>query len=157
MNAPDYATLPEMAAWAETLMLSRAPDFVIGGNYLRRWWVMPRNAFANVYLHCFGRSDDDRAMHDHPWDNASYILHGEYLEHTPDGVFHRKAGDYVARPATALHRVELIDGKPVVSLFTTGPKVREWGFACPKGWVHWRDFTAPGNSSEIGAGCGEFA
>jgi len=43
------------------------------------------------------------------------------------------------RPETP-HRVELIDGRPSVSLFITGPRVRQWGFHCPNGWVHWKKF-----------------
>ena len=47
--------------------MTRAPDFVIGADYLRRWWVIPRNDSQNVYLHDIRKSDDDRALHDHPW------------------------------------------------------------------------------------------
>lgn len=154
MNAPDYATPEQMLIWAKGVM-RRQPDFIIGQNYLRRWFVAPRNAFANVYLHEFRRSDDDRALHDHPWPNASLVLSGRYIEHTPEGQFLRVAGDFVERPAEALHRIELIAGEPCISLFTTGPKVRDWGFACPQGWVPWQEFTAPGDSSQTGRGCGE--
>lgn len=37
-----------------------------------------------------------------------------------------------------------------------GEQVREWGFACPKGWVHWRDFVDARDAGQIGRGCGEF-
>ena len=49
---------------------NREPDFIIGGHeapYLRRHWLIPRNRFFNIYVHEFLRSDDDRALHDHPW------------------------------------------------------------------------------------------
>lgn len=151
----DYTDLAGMRAWAQELMASRAPDYVIGEDYLRRWWVNPRNQRANVYLHEFGRSDDDRALHDHPWPNTSFLLQGRYIEHTPAGRFVRNAGDVVAREATALHRIELFPGERALSLFMTGEKVREWGFACPQGWVHWRDFTAGDNGERVGRGCGE--
>lgn len=154
MNPPDYATSEQLWTWADTI-LRRPPDFVIGNDYLRRWYVVPRNAFANVYLHEFCRSDDDRALHDHPWPNASYVLRGRYIEHTPEGQFLRVAGDFVERPAEALHRIELIDGLPCITLFTTGPKVRDWGFACPQGWVPWQEFCAGEDSSQVGRGCGE--
>lgn len=149
-----YATLPDMQAWAEGLML-REPDFVIGDDYLLRWWVLPRNEQANVYLHDIRKSDDDRAMHDHPWANTSFLIFGSYIEHTPDGSFLREAGDVIERPANALHRLEVIPGQRAISLFITGPKVREWGFACDHGWVHWQDFTNPADSSRTGRGCGE--
>lgn len=38
-----------------------------------------------------------------------------------------------------------------------GPRFREWGFACPKGWVHWREFTEPGSEGRVGRGCGEMS
>lgn len=164
MSGGIFTASPEqMAQWAEDYMAARAPDFVIGEDYLRRWWVIPRNDQMNVYLHDIRKSDDDRAMHDHPWANTSYLLVGGYMEHTPEGVFERRAGEVIHRPAEAAHRLELIPGVRAISLFMTGPKVREWGFHCPKGWVHWKDFTdfdpSQGrvDSSHTGRGCGEMA
>jgi hypothetical protein len=153
--APSYASLADMEAWARSIMLSRQPDYVIGEDYLRRWWITPRNAFCNVYLHEILRSDIDRALHDHPWGNSSYLIAGRYVEHTPSGRFLRVAGDFVERSAMSLHRLEVLPGETVISLFMTGPKVREWGFECPNGWVHWQDFTDPNESTRVGRGCGE--
>ena len=140
--------------------MRRRPDFIIGrpgDDYLRRWFVIPRNAIFNIYLHQFIRSDDDRALHDHPWWNASILLDGEYVEHTipAGGVNVRnlyRAGDVKLRSARAAHRVELVSGN-CISLFVTGPRIREWGFHCPAGWRHWKQFTAPHNTGEIGPGC----
>lgn len=139
---------------------ARAPDFIIGkpdDHYLRRWFVIPRNRFFNIYLHQFLRSDDDRALHDHPWWNFSFLLSGRYVEHTiPAGGINRRieyrAGDLKFRRATAAHRVELIDGA-CWSLFITGPRIRDWGFHCPHGWKPWQEFTKKGASGEIGPGC----
>jgi hypothetical protein len=137
----------------------RPPDFVIGtpaDPYLKRWWLIPRNRFFNIYLHQFLRSDDDRALHDHPWWNISFILKGEYTEHTiPAGGINirkiYKAGDLKLRRAVAAHRVELHAGE-CWSLFITGPVIRSWGFHCPAGWRRWQDFVAE-NPGEIGRGC----
>lgn len=153
-SAVPNATLEEMQAWARSIM-GRGPDYTIGADYLRRWWVIPRNPFANIYLHEIVKSDDDRAFHDHPWDNRSFLIFGRYIEHTPDGDFERKAGDVIDRAASALHWLEAVPGETAVSLFMTGPKIREWGFACPQGWVHWTDFTSEEDSSQVGRGCGE--
>ena len=150
-----YATIEQMQEWARDVM-RRKPDFVIGNDYLLRWWIIPRNEGCNIYLHEILHSDDDRALHDHPWANTSYILSGGYIEHTPDGVFERKTGDIVERSADDLHRIDVIDGQSCVSLFITGPKVRDWGFECPQGWVPWQDFTDPTDSSQVGRGCGEY-
>lgn len=166
----------------------RPPDFVIGGwdnPYLLRWWLMPWREWQErakaspkwwmraaarvvgmipqVYLHNFRRSDDDRALHDHPWlFNASVLLRGYYWEHTPDApaAGHlRGPGDFVWRWLGAPHRVQLAEPgdalaeHEVWTVFIVGPKVREWGFHCPRGWVHWRDFTAPDDKGGIGKGC----
>jgi hypothetical protein len=149
------ADLPMMQAWAAGIMASRPCDFDIGPGYMHRWWAIPRNPFANVYLHRILRSDDDRALHDHPWPSTSVIIAGGYVEHTPDGAFSRKPGDVVSRPADALHRLEVIPGVDAVTLFLTGPEVREWGFACPQGWVHHNDFTDALDAGRVGRGCGE--
>lgn len=144
------------------IQAGRAPDFIIGSDddpYMRRWWIIPRNRVFNIYLHHFLHSDDDRALHDHPWWNASFLLSGTYSEHTiaAGGVHQRVrycAGDVKFRRATAAHRVELTDG-PCWSLFFTGPIIRSWGFHCPHGWRHWRIFTDARDYGKIGIGCGE--
>lgn len=151
------ATLEQMQAWAAGIMASRPRDFVIGADYMHRWWAIPRNEFANVYLHRIMHSDDDRALHDHPWDNISVVLSGRYLEHMPgmSGPVERKAGDVVTRRARDAHRLEMLPGEEAISLFITGPKVREWGFHCPKGWVPWFEFVDARDTGQIGRGCGE--
>lgn len=153
---PSMADAKAMRAWAMDLMLDREPDFIIGeaaNPYMRRWWVIPRNEMSNVYLHEILRDDDDRALHDHPWANTSILLSGSYIEHTPEGSFVREAGSIVHRQATDSHRLEVERGSRVVSLFITGPKVRDWGFHCPKGWVAWQDFTSPLDKGLVGRGC----
>ena len=154
-----------MRRFADALIdrvMRREPDFVIGGAekpYLLRWFVIPRNRIFNVYVHRFLRSDDDRALHCHPWMNASILLRGEYAEHTiaQGGVAQCArlvAGDVRVRWSGRLaHRIELTDG-PCWTLFLTGPRYRSWGFHCPTRWVPWREFTAPDDSGAIGPGCG---
>lgn len=141
------------------VVCARQPDVVIGGgdrgSYLHRWHLIRRNPLFNIYLHNFRRSDDDRALHDHPWANVSFLLRGSYTEHTiaAGGIHHRTvrhAGDLKARLPGAAHRIELTHGD-CWTLFITGPKVRHWGFHHPTcGWVHWLDFTAQdGNGASV--------
>jgi hypothetical protein len=140
----------------------RKPDFVIGGEddpYMLRWYVIPRNRWFNIYLHKFLRDDDDRALHDHPWVSLSFALSGEYIEHTARYTKRRGRGSVVFRTATHAHRIELVrkDGEPVPAwtLFLTGPKVREWGFHCPRRWVPWHEFVSETDAGNTGKGCGE--
>lgn len=146
------------------------PHFIVGDPedpYLLRWYLIPRNRFFNIYLHKFLKSDDDRATHDHPWYSLSFILSGSYEEFVrlnlskqydrwPDLHITKRfdAGSVILRSAKHSHIIKLIDRNPVWTIFMTGPKIREWGFWCPKGWRHWRDYTKAeeiGNS--IGRGC----
>lgn len=151
------ADLASVREWALAYIEAHPePDFHVGpadDQQLQRWYVLPRNPFANVYLHRFLRSDDDRALHDHPADNKSWILSGEYLEHLQDSsCVTRFEGDIVERRAIEAHRVELVTG-PAVTLFFTGPRIRDWGFYCPRGWVRWQDFTAGPRGELVGRGC----
>jgi len=134
---------------------ARPPDRVIGGHddpYMLRWYILPRNRLFNVYLHRFLRSDDDRAMHDHPFYNTSVLLRGSYMEHTTNGSFERSVCDVVFRRGVTLHRIELHKG-PAWSLFVTSFRYREWGFACQKGWRHWKQFVDERDNGAIGRGC----
>jgi hypothetical protein len=181
MRIPDRL-LAKLEDIAERAITSRRPDQVIGGwsnPYMLRWWLTPWRYIAsieaadrtrfqrfvdalrlpNAYVHEFWRSDDDRALHDHPWANVSIVLDGSYIEHTIDagGIHQRKlrrAGDIVFRFAKRAHRIELVNGT-AISLFITGFKTRSWGFHCPEqGWIPWRRFTNPlDGGSTIGPGC----
>lgn len=162
LNPPNEKTFWERLV--RCLTIPREPDFIIEDSedvYLRRWWIIPRNKLFNIYLHHFWKSDDDRALHDHPWANISILLSGSYLEHLPNGVVKLRKPwrpwsfwRIPMRFPTSSHRVALIDGKRVWTLFLTGPKVRTWGFHCPRGWIPWTEFVdqRPGGNS-IGPGC----
>lgn len=167
MKIPD-SIRKGLADWAQKKIASTPPDFIIrpqGQDQTLRWWIIPRNRFFNIYLHKFVLSDEDRALHDHPWWNASILLVGDYIEWVESGDenigdlgFCRHAGYVYTRRASKAHRVELFrdDGpvyKPVITLFLTGPKIREWGFLCPKGWRHWSDFCDARDHGVIGKGC----
>jgi hypothetical protein len=168
MRLPAFLLRP-LRRWATIKVHTTRPDFVIGGDaspYLSRWFVIPRNRWFNIYLHHIRRSDDDRALHDHPWVNCSILLDGGYCEWTIaaggiENAVIRQAGDMVFRLPGAAHRLELpqqfghgAPTLPAISLFITGPRVRQWGFHCPKaGWVHWQDFTAGPNGETVGRGC----
>lgn len=130
-----------------------------GGVYLRRWHIIPRNRWFNIYLHHFVGDDDARALHDHPWRSWSLPIAGGYWDVLPrNRCIRRNPWRIVSRPAQAAHRVRLRrdrDGNiiPAWTIFVTGPRVREWGFLCPQGWRHWRAFVDPNDSGKIGPGC----
>lgn len=166
------------------VIAQRPPDFVVGGGddpYLQRWYITPwrrwretykhspvlyhrllllvAKLLPNLYLHRFLRSDDDRAHHDHPWlFNTSLLVHGVIHECTisAGGIEHRRcllARDWRFRWGPAPHRIELIT-ESCLTLFVTGPVVRDWGFHCrDAGWIPWQKFTAPDDAGVVGHGC----
>lgn len=133
-----------------SIAYAREPDLVIapdGEPYLYRWHIVERNKDCNVYFHMQIDSDPERPLHDHPWDNTSVILAGGYdeLRAFPHPVEHShllpgtrrilRKGDVVHRKAEEAHRLILPDGfLYTLTLFTTGPRRRDWGFWFPEGW-----------------------
>ena len=165
-----------LADWIMKHRPSREPDFLIGPEgdpYMRRWWVIPRNKWFKIYLHHMRHDDDDRAAHDHPWWSMSLCLDGCILEHEmlqegdkriPLAVHDEHdrpwwsnviiKGMWKWRGSSYIHRLELPYGD-AWTLFMTGPRIKSWGFFCPKGFVHWKEFTDPGDYGKRGRGCGE--
>jgi hypothetical protein len=109
-----------------------------GSPYMDRYWVIfPRwiTGGWGVRVHVIRSSDDDRALHDHPWDFKSIILKDGYWEvfgvyddwktaqiisiklgyqwkfEPQSGKFvvgmYRKAGDVNIADATRVHRIRL--------------------------------------------------
>lgn len=115
--------------------------------YMERWWRLARNWATNVYFHIVRRSDDDRALHDHPWWSFSIVLDGGYWEETilPGGTHKREwfgAGRMKFRTSGKYaHRLELdrFPGEafelPARTIFITGPVLRRWGFHARDRWV----------------------
>ena len=111
--------------------------------YLRRYYVFRTRVFPNhrIFLHFINRSDDDRDLHDHPWDFLTLILAGGYVE-AIKGKQSRvmRPGNFAHNLAEHTHRGTLIDGKPTWSLVRAWKARRVWGFDTPKGWVSWREY-----------------
>lgn len=129
-------SLPTDRPWLATLLRGHPHQIVTSPGrrpdrpYLRRWFLVPHNRLCNIYLHQFCDSDDDTALHDHPWSFLSLILNGSYREISQTGTHIRRAGSIAIRRASGRHRVQLIDASPVWTLVITGPKARQWGFWC---------------------------
>jgi hypothetical protein len=101
--------------------------------------ILFRTQWFKLMVNIFHRSDDDRALHDHPWHFWSFILWRGYIEHTAEGAKRIRPFQLIHRNPWWTHRVELVKS-PAVTLVVTGRKVREWGFHTKKGWMHWKKF-----------------
>lgn len=143
--------------------------------YLRRFYIIRKGPFK-LFLHFINRSDNDRHMHDHPWDFSSLILSGGYMEElppwfprvirntmfikAPNTFSYRKAKPFsiVKNKAEHLHRVQLHykeDGTliPAWTLVHAGEARRVWGFLDDNGWKDWRTYlglqNAPDSEEDI--------
>ncbi len=131
----------------------RKPDEIIGDEYMQRWHLRRKHGGWNVYLHRYAGSDDDRALHDHPWKSVSILVWGNLHEVAKHKTYRLWWFLPKYRNAEYAHRI-ILKSRFAYTLFFTFKKEREWGFHCPQGWKHWKDFTSA-DGQKTGAGCGE--
>lgn len=141
--------------------------------YMGRWWLF--NAYPGAYgdhpqprhihwlpsvrIHHICRADQDRDLHDHPWNARTIVLRGWYTEERPfeqltdyqaiqaDGgtqegraLFHRRSG-YTGRLLFGqYHRISEVSQGGVWTLFITGRKRGTWGFMVKGKKVPWRTY-----------------
>jgi hypothetical protein len=137
----------------------RRPDLIIGPKeapQTLRWHLFRWRGFQ-IALHRWVRSDNDRALHDHTAGNISILLTGRYLEvfsHSWEPLCWKLRRRFVPyyRKADTPHRVFLHEG-PIWTLWIRFAPWRQWGFYCPKGWRHWRQYTDERDMGLVGRGC----
>jgi len=122
-----------------------------GKEYMHRYYLLfkeKQNAFdsvrpyPNIFIHKILLSDEDRDVHDHPWNYITIILKGGYWEWQPVIVDGNQIGEYrvwrgpcsiIWRRASSFHRLEMPE--PTWTLFLHGWRKKEWGFLTNKGFV----------------------
>jgi quercetin dioxygenase-like cupin family protein len=97
-----------------------------------------------IRVHEILRSDDDRALHNHPWGYVTIILEEGYYEITEDHYGERSErmlpGRVLFRKAGDSHRLVLTEGTVARTLFITGRWQHGWGFFVDGQFVPWRDY-----------------
>ena len=128
-----------------------------GSLYMERWKIFEGD-WLNVRVHHIARRDEDRHLHDHPWNWASLVLRNGYIEAVPRQISPefegdkeiveyrvRVAGDFCVRRALDRHRIASV--RPgTYTLFITGPKINWWGFITRQGKVYYRDYLKAGST-----------
>jgi hypothetical protein len=146
--------------------------------YMGRWWlfnpygkgvdgeVLPArwSWLPSIRIHHILRADNDRDLHDHPWNARTIILSGWYEEERPfsgrdDGaaffrgyaddetgrwwqrdVFRREIG-YTGRLLFGqYHRISAVPRDGVWTLFLTWRKRGAWGFLVNGQKMPWREY-----------------
>ena len=98
----------------------------------------------SIRLHCIHRPDNDRDMHDHPWDARTFILKGAYIEKRLIGnaevTFYRLAGDTAKLNYGEYHRITNVSVGGVWTLFVTWKYKGVWGFLVDGKKVPWKQY-----------------
>lgn len=89
-------------------------------------WVLNLGLFA-IRVHKWICSDDDRALHDHPYWLLIIVLKGSYDDVTEEGREKLVRWSIRFRRAKHKHTVQLNES-PTWTFLITGPPLRKWGF-----------------------------
>lgn len=153
--------------------------------YMGRWWLF--NPYSrethkpalwwcpwSLRIHHIMRPDEDRDMHDHPWNARTIILRGWYTEQRqtinqwkrnalagmvskPDPKWvdwimceacewmRRDQGDTAQLLHGEYHRIDQVSPGGVITLFITSKWRGDWGFLVNGVKVPWRTYTGTDN------------
>lgn len=170
---------PRVADWLIRRAMSTPYQHITSADgssvYMGRWWLFnaypgahgnhpqPRHIpwLPSVRIHHICRADQDRDLHDHPWNARTIILRGWYREERLfAGMSDAEAcrafslGNYRAgigelfRPLGytgrllfgQYHRISAVPDDGVWTLFITGRKRGTWGFLVDGKKVPWRTY-----------------
>lgn len=130
----------------------------------RKPWRFP----ISIRIHRIVLPDQDRDLHDHPWNARTFILCGHYTEarqevtpgagtswidgdHVGEAVYTRLAGDTAALKFGEYHRITEVSPGGVWTLFVTGKYRGSWGFLVDGVKVQWRRYLGLEVSAPAGA------
>lgn len=149
-----FLARPAVAAWL-IARAQRTPYRHLDG-YMGRWWLFNpyetsdgqrpargwlRRLLPSVRIHHIQRPDEDRHLHDHPWDARTVILRGWYVEVREDGQHHlRYAGTTACLNFGEFHRVTHVAADGVWTLFITWRYRGTWGFKVDGHKVPWKQY-----------------
>lgn len=135
--------------WFKKLFLIKEIKSQLGELHFQRYRIIETKWF-NIYVHYIAKSDEDKHMHDHPWDFISIILWGGYaeilkkvwwkttneIEKIEYNVKTYKPISIIHRPANDFHQITLL--KPTFTLVFTGPRKRTWGYLTVSDWTGYK-------------------
>jgi hypothetical protein len=125
-----------------------------GSPYLTRLRIVQTPLFG-IYLHTIHRPDEDRHLHDHPWNFISLVLSGAYSENRSVDRFSprlRKRWSVARFRAEDAHEIFYVTGPNghalngpneqdvCRTLVLVGRRRRDWGFHTEDGWVLWSEY-----------------
>ena len=98
-----------------------------GKIHFRRWEILKTQWFS-IWIHGIYAADEDKHLHNHPWDFKSLVLKGSYIEETENGVILQSPGKLNSRNGCEYHKIKELKTPSVYTLFIATPLKREWGY-----------------------------
>ena len=106
----------------------------------RRRWQFP----ISIRIHHIVLPDQDRDLHDHPWNARTVILRGWYREVRSADPYEwpirRNPGDTATLAYGEFHRITRVAPGGAWTLFISGPYRGTWGFLVNDVKVQWREY-----------------
>lgn len=108
-----------------------------GELHFRRYGI--KTPWFGIFLHFIYKADEEKHLHDHPWNYVSLCLYGHFTEEYNNPKFNVqpcvpviyqdcRAGKIIIREAKRFHKIHKLYSKVVCTLFLTGSEKRNWGY-----------------------------
>ena len=99
-----------------------------GKLHFRRWQILKTRWFS-IWLHGIYAPDEDKHLHNHPWDFKSLVLKGSYIEQTENGNITQRPGRFNSRNGKEdFHKILELKSPVIYTLFIVSPVKRTWGY-----------------------------
>ena len=152
---------PAVAAWLinRAMRTPYSPIVKDGELYMERFWLFnpypdtgesgaDRTSWQfpiSIRIHHIALPDQDRDLHDHPWNARIFILRGAYREVRRFGpgldvTIDRLAGETATLKFGEYHAITDVSTGGVWTMFVTGKYRGTWGFWVNGAKVQWRKY-----------------
>ncbi len=96
--------------------------------HFRRWRILSL-PFLKINLHGIYMHDEDKHLHNHPWNFISIVLKGWYSERLEgDKINVRYPGNIAMRKKDAFHKIDSLQSKSIYTLNFMWGKQEVWGY-----------------------------
>jgi len=117
--------------------------------HFRRWQVVKTRWFA-IYIHAIYKADEEKHLHNHPWNFWSFVVKGSYTERLLNFKLNpRFAGTSVYRQRDQFHKIEDLHS-PVVWTFNVAWGFRDtWGYSVNGNFIDHVEYRKRKNNGQI--------
>ena len=119
-----------------------------GDVHFKRWQIL-KTPFGSIWLHAIHKADQDKHLHNHPWDFISVVLKGSYKEMTQQGIKFQTPGKINVRDGSEYHKILEVESEVVYTLFFVSKPKRLWGYDVDNRFVDHEKYRDMKNKGEI--------